>query len=97
MTENETPGPGHNSDASYRVTAAELQQFIDRIENVEDEIALAREGLKDVYAEAKARGYDTPAIRKIVKIRKMDKGKLAEQQAVLGVDLGALGMEDVFA
>lgn len=83
---------GHNT-----VAADELRQFIERVERIDDEIAIAREGIKEVYAEAKARGYDTRTIRKLVSLRKKDREKLAEEQAIFRLYADAIGMEDVFA
>ena len=83
---------GHNSAA---VTADELRQFIERIERQEDEISLAKADLKEVFAEAKGRGYDTKVIRKLVAMRKRKPEDMAEERAVLEVYAAALGM-DIF-
>ena len=83
---------GHNT-----VAADELRAFIERVERIDDEIAVAREGMKEVYAEAEARGYDTKTIRKLVALRKKDREKLAEEQAIFRLYADAIGMEDVFA
>lgn len=89
---DETPKAGHN-----RVAADELRQFIERIERCEDEVSLAREATKEVYTEAKARGYDTKTIRRLVALRKKDSEKLAEEMALLDLYASAIGMENVFA
>ena len=87
---------GHNSGDSYRVTADELRQFIERVETLEDEVSLAREGIKEVYAEAKGRGYDTKVVRKLIAMRKRKPDDLAEEMAILQLYGSALGM-DVFS
>lgn len=87
-----TAEAGHNSG----VAAAELRQFVERIERIEDEISLLLTDRKLVYIEAKDRGYDTKTLRRIVKTRKADAEKLAEQQALLETYGAALGI-DVFA
>ena len=48
--------------------------------------------IKEVFAEIKGEGYDTAAIRSILKRRKQDPDKLAEQEAVLDLYMSALGM-----
>lgn len=83
---------GHNSG----VAADELRQFVERIERMEDEISAARLDLSEIYKEAKGRGYDVKALRRIIKTRKKDQAKLAEENAVLEIYGSALGM-DVFA
>lgn len=87
---------GHNSGDSYRVTADELRQFVERIERIQDEISLAREGMKEVFAEAKGRGYDTKIMRKVIAARKRDAADIREEQAVLNLYCEALGM-DIFS
>ncbi len=80
------------TDASYRVTADELRQFIERIERLDAEKKDIAEQQKEVMAEAKGRGYDTKVIRKVVALRKRDKDDIAEEEAVLEMYKEALGM-----
>lgn len=70
----------------------ELKAFIERIENLEAEKKTISDEIKDVYAEAKGRGYDTKALREIVKLRKQDEAERAEREAILETYLVALGM-----
>jgi len=89
----EPPGAGHNSgDDSYRVSAQELRQFIERIERLEVEKKDIADQIKEVKAEAKARGYDTKVITKIIAERKRDRDDVAEEEAVLQLYREALGM-----
>ena len=81
-----------NADASYRVTADELRQFVERFERLEAEKQGIAEQQKEVMAEAKSRGYDTKVLRKIVSLRKRDKDDIAEEEAVLELYKEALGM-----
>jgi len=81
-----------SSDASYRVTAGELRQFVERFERLDMEKKDLAEQQKEVMAEAKARGYDTKVLRKIVALRKRDKDDIAEEEAVLDMYKEALGM-----
>lgn len=84
---------GHNSgDATYRVTASELRQFIERFERLEVEKKDIADQQKEVMAEAKARGYDTKVMRKIISERKRDADDISEEEAVLQMYRSALGM-----
>lgn len=80
------------SEQSYSVTGDELRQFIERIERLEAEKQDAAEDQKDVYAEAKGRGYDVPVLRKVVALRKRQPDDIAEEEAVLELYKQALGM-----
>ena len=73
-----------------RTNAAELRAFIERIERLEAEKQDAADGQKEVYAEAKGRGYDTKIIRKVIARRKRDRQDLAEEAAILEVYEAAL-------
>jgi uncharacterized protein (UPF0335 family) len=79
-------------DATYRVTANELRQFVERIERLDAEKKDLAEQQKEVMAEAKARGYDTKVLRKVIALRKRDKDDIAEEEAVLEMYKEALGM-----
>ena len=77
---------------SYRVTADELRQFVERYERLEAEKKDIADQHKDVMAEAKARGYDTRVMRKVIALRKRDSDAIAEEEAVLEMYKQALGM-----
>ncbi len=83
-------GEGHNS-ADDR-----LRLLIERIERLEEEKKGIADDIRDVYAEAKAVGYDAKIMRKIVRIRKMSKDDIAEQNAVLDTYCTALGLDPMF-
>nr|WP_225028992.1 DUF2312 domain-containing protein [Xinfangfangia pollutisoli] len=78
--------------AAYGIAAEELRQFIERYEQLQAEKQDIAEAQKDLMAEAKTRGFDTKAMRKIVALRKKDPDTLAEEEAVLEVYKSALGM-----
>jgi uncharacterized protein (UPF0335 family) len=78
--------------ASTGVAAEELKQIIERIERLEEEKKALADDIKDVYAEAKGRGFDTKVIRTIVRIRAADQNERKEQEAILELYLQALGM-----
>lgn len=77
---------------SYRVTAEELRQFVERFERLEIEKKDIADQQKEVMAEAKSRGYDTRIMRKIVSLRKRDLEEVAEEEAILSMYKTALGM-----
>ena len=74
------------------VAAAELRQFVERIERLEEEKAALANDVKEVFSEMKARGYDTKIVRKVIRLRKQDQAERQEEEAVLELYLGALGM-----
>jgi uncharacterized protein (UPF0335 family) len=78
---------GHNG-----VSADQLRHIIERIEREENSKREIAEGIKDIYTEAKSNGFDAKAIRKIVALRRMDKDKRAEEEAILDTYKAALGM-----
>ncbi len=79
------------SDAES-VAADELRQFIERIERLEEEKAGLLGDIKEVYAEAKGRGFDTKTMRRIISIRKKDHAERTEEEAILELYMEALGM-----
>ena len=79
-------------DSTYRVTADELRQFIERYERLEQEKKDVAEQQKEVMAEAKGRGYDTKVMRKIIALRKREADDIAEEEALLDMYKEALGM-----
>jgi len=79
-------------DSSYRVTADELRQFIERIERLDAEKKDLADQQKEVMAEAKGRGYDTKVMRKLITLRKRDQNDIAEEEAILEMYKEALGM-----
>ena len=81
------------NDAAYNVTADELRQFIEQYEHLEAEKKDITEQQKDVMADAKARGYDTAVMKKIIAMRRRDRDDLAEEEAILDIYKAALGME----
>jgi len=80
------------TESTYRVTAEELRQFVERFERLESEKKDIADQQKEVMAEAKSRGYDTKVMRKLVALRKRDRDDIAEEEAVLDMYKQALGM-----
>lgn len=87
-----TPQDEAVSDRAYGIAAGELRQFIEQFEQMEAEKAEVAERQKELMAEAKARGFDTKVMRKVVALRKRDKDDVAEEEAILEMYKAALGM-----
>lgn len=79
--------PGHNS-----VTADELRQFIERIEQMTVEKQALQGDISDAFAEAKGRGFDTKVMKKVIALRKRKADDIAEEDAILDMYKSALGM-----
>jgi len=74
------------------VARDQLRSFIERIERLEEEKSTIADDIKDVYGEAKATGFDSKILKKVIAIRKMDKDERMEQEAILETYLVALGI-----
>lgn len=85
---------GNDDGAAAALTQAakeKLQQTVEKIERLAEEQKEAAVQVSDAYAEAKAMGYDTKALRRVIALRKQDRQKREEEQSVLDVYLLALG------
>ena len=80
------------ADQTYRVVAGELRAFVERFERLEAEKQEIADQQKDVMSEAKARGYDTKVLRKIVALRKQDPADRQEEEAIFDMYREALGL-----
>ena len=72
--------------------AEQLTQFIERIERLEEEKRALMADIKDVYAEAKANGFEPKIMRQVVRLRSMDRDLLSEQDMLLDTYRDALGL-----
>ena len=79
-------------DAAHAVAKEQLRSIVERIERLEEEKKSIADDIKDVYAEAKANGFDAKVLRKVVALRKRDADERAEEEMVLDTYLHALGM-----
>lgn len=75
------------------IAADELRLLIERVERLEEEKKAIGSDVKDVYSEAKARGYDAKTMRRIVALRKMDSHARAEAEALLATYAAAVGLD----
>lgn len=81
-----------SDDQTYGVAADELRQFIEQQEQLDAEAKDIAERKKEIFAEAKARGYDVAVMKKIIALRKRDRDDISEEEAILDMYKTALGM-----
>lgn len=79
-------------DSKTSFAQGQLRSLVERIERLEEEKKAIAGDIKEVYAEAKANGFDTKILRKVVMIRKKDRTEREEEEAMLDLYLHALGM-----
>lgn len=80
-----------NSDVLTAAAQGRLKTIIERIERLEEDKAAVAADLKEVYLEAKGEGFDTKILRKVVRLRKQDKAKRQEEEALVDLYLSAIG------
>ncbi|MGI4775952.1 MAG: DUF2312 domain-containing protein [Janthinobacterium lividum] len=74
------------------IAKEQLVQFVSRIERLEIEKADLVEDIKEIFAEAKSTGFDTKIMKQIIRLKKLDKAKLAEEEAILELYRQALDL-----
>jgi uncharacterized protein (UPF0335 family) len=74
------------------ISAAQLRQYIEKIERLEEEKAELMDTIREAFAEAKGNGFDTKIMKQILKLRKMKYEEVAEQEELLDLYRQALGM-----
>ena len=77
------PAAETRAAAPARIAKEHLRAFVERIERLEEEKKTISDDIRDVYAEAKANGFDAKAMRSIVKLRKQDADERKEHEAIL--------------
>ncbi|MET3665936.1 DUF2312 domain-containing protein [Caulobacter sp. 1776] len=87
MTEEAIP----HADVLNSTAQGQLKSIIDRVERLEVEKAEITEQMKEVYAEAKGNGFDVKILKKVVRIRKQDRAKRQEEDAIFDLYLSAIG------
>jgi uncharacterized protein (UPF0335 family) len=90
MTEDEFL-PEFASTAMTEIARENLRQTVSRIENLEENKAEVSEQIKEVYAESKAFGFDTKALRALIKARKIERAEREEQEMMLNLYLEVTG------
>ena len=81
------------AETSQTVAAGQLRAFIERVERLEEEKQTIADDIKDVFAEMKGSGFDTKAVRTIIRLRKKDAAERQEEEAIIDLYKAALGME----
>jgi len=79
-------------DETQSVAVGQLRAFIERIERLEEEKKTISDDIKDVYAEMKGNGFDTKAVRTIIRLRKKEEHERQEEEAMIQLYKDALGM-----
>jgi len=78
-------------DSINKATRERLKGFIERIEKVEQDEEDLRTDKKEIYSELKGEGFDSKAVRKIIKLRKKNKAEIEQEQAIVDLYLAAIG------
>ncbi len=78
------------------VSHGQLRSIVERVERLEEEKAAIADDVKEVYAEAKGNGFDVKVLRRVIRLRKMDRAEREEQDAILDLYMAALGMIPAF-
>jgi uncharacterized protein (UPF0335 family) len=91
-TATATATAAKDGEAVHRFAKDQLKAFVERVERLEEEKKAIADDVRDVYAEAKANGFDVKALRAVVRLRKQDVDERKEQEAILETYLHALGM-----
>jgi uncharacterized protein (UPF0335 family) len=87
------PADDRRNDTTHVDAAAkdQIRAFVERIERMDEERKAIVDDIKSIYAEAKGNGFDVKIIRKVVRIRKQDRAKRQEEEAILDLYLSAIG------
>ena len=80
---------GHNSSTADD----RLRLLIERVERLEEEKKAISDDIKDVFAEAKAVGYDAKIMKQVIRLRKMNPDDRREMETILDLYKTALGMD----
>ena len=78
-------------DVLNATAQSQLKSIIERIERLEEDKAAVSADLKEVYLEAKGNGFDVKILRKVIRLRKQDKAKRLEEEALIDLYLSAIG------
>jgi uncharacterized protein (UPF0335 family) len=85
-----------SADVLAGAAQGRLRSFIERVERLEEDKAAIMADIKEVYAESKGEGFDTKIMRKVVRLRKQDKAKRQEEEAILDLYLSAIGDGELY-
>lgn len=79
---------------SVGIAGERIRSFIERVEQIEEELKALNEGKKEVFAEAKGEGFDVKVLKEILKLRKQDKDERDEQESLLDLYMQAMEQAD---
>ena len=91
MTYPQNSEDSAHADILNQEAQGQLKSIIERAERLEQEKAEVAEQIKEVFAEAKGNGFDVKILRKVVRIRKQDRAKRLEEEAILDLYMSAIG------
>lgn len=80
-----------SADVLTATSAGRLRSIIERLERLDEDREAIMADMKEVFSEAKGEGYDVKTLRKVLKVRKQDRAKRQEEEAILDLYLSALG------
>jgi uncharacterized protein (UPF0335 family) len=80
------------TETSQTVAAGQLRAFIERVERLNEEKKTIADDIKEIFAEMKGTGFDTKAVRTLIRLRGMDQAERQEAEAILDLYKAALGM-----
>ncbi|WOC16479.1 DUF2312 domain-containing protein [Pseudochrobactrum sp. MP213Fo] len=80
------------SDSAQTIAVGQLRAFIERIERLEEEKKTISDDIKEVFAELKGTGFDSKAVRTIIRLRKKEAHERQEEEAMIQLYMDALGM-----
>ncbi|OLY45081.1 Uncharacterized conserved protein, UPF0335 family [Bartonella apis] len=82
----------NDEDQKTAVATGQLRSFIERIERLEEEKKTISDDIKEVYAELKGSGFDSKAVREVIRLRKKEDHERQEEEAMVELYKNALGM-----
>lgn len=79
-------------DSAQTIAVGQLRAFIERVERLEEEKKTIADDIKEVFAELKGSGFDTKAVKTIIRLRKQTDHQRQEEQGMIQLYMDALGM-----
>jgi uncharacterized protein (UPF0335 family) len=95
MTRNAQTEEEQLNDVLSSAAQGRLRSLVERLERMDEDRQAVMTDIKEIYAEAKGEGYDVKALRKLLALRKKDKAKLQEENAILHLYAVSIGCEDL--
>lgn len=80
-----------HADVLNQQAQGQVKSIVERVERLDAEKTEIAEQIKEVFAEAKGNGFDVKALRQVIRLRKIDRAKRMEAEAILDLYLSALG------